>query len=287
MPVRSEAFVSTTGTSAATGRDRLWPRFVAAAAAADLPAAPPGDTDVVTADAVSALPEVVQRYLGFMGVVGRQRDWSLRARFVGRFRLRPRLGWMPAEAWQYDSGLEVARLFVMRLRFAHLVPMVGQDTYLRGRGRMLGKLLDRVTVADGEGDEFDVGELTTYLNDAVLLAPSMLLGLDTEWRGVDERTFDVALTDSGRTVTGRVFLDDRGAPVDFSTTDRFADLPGGLARAEWRTPVQTWEVVGGRPLPGRLGAVWNLPDGPLPYVEGRFVADSVAFSVPPVSAAGA
>jgi hypothetical protein len=82
----------------------------------------------------------------------------------------------------------------------------------------------------------EVGELTTYLNDAVLLAPSMLLGLATTWSGVDDHTFDVSLSDAARTVTGRVFIDDRGAPRDFSTTDRFADLPGGLVRAEWRTP---------------------------------------------------
>ena len=46
----------------------------------------------------------------------------------------------------------------------------------------------------------------------------------------------MSLSDAARTVTGRVFIDDRGAPRDFSTTDRFADLPGGLVRAEWRTP---------------------------------------------------
>jgi len=235
---------------------------------------------VVEAD-LDGLPPVVQKYLGFMGVVGRPRDWSFRARFLGKFRLRPRLGWMPAEAWQYDSALEVARVFVMRLRFAGVVPMIGRDTYLDGRGRMLGKLLDRFTVADGRGDEFDIGELTTYLNDALLLAPSMLLRTTTTWAGVDDRTFDVTLTDAGRTVTGRVYLDDRGAPHDFSTTDRFADLPGGLVRAEWRTPVHSWVIIDGRPLPERFGAVWHLPDGPLPYVDGRLDPRSVAFNVAP------
>jgi hypothetical protein len=146
--------------------------------------------------------------------------------------------------------------------------MVGTDTYLDGHGRMLGKLLDRIVVADGSGDEFDVGELTTYLNDAVLLAPSMLLGPSTSWQRVDDGSFDVHMTDAGRTVTARVFVDDRGAPYDFSTTDRYADLPGGLVRAEWRTPIQGWEVVDGRALPRRVSAVWQLPQGPLPYLEG-------------------
>ena len=258
---------------------RLYRRLVAEVTAAGLPAGPGDDTPVTEAD-LADLPAVVQRYLRFMGAIGRPRDWSFRARFVGRFRLqRSRLGWMPAEAWQYNSSLEVARVFVMRLRFARIVPLIGSDTYHDGHGRMHGKLLDRVTVADGQGEEFDIGELTTYLNDAVLLAPSMLLGPATTWAGVDEHTFDVTLNNAGHTVTGRVFLDERGAPRDFSTADRYADLPGGLVRAEWHTPVRGWELVDGRPLPGLVGAVWHLPDGPLPYIEGHLVPGSVAFNV--------
>jgi hypothetical protein len=266
-------------------QSRLYRRFVDEVTAARLPAGPGDSTPVNDAD-LAGLPQVVQRYLWFMGVVARPRDWSFRARFIGRFGLRPRLGWIPAEAWQYNSGLEIARVFVMRLRLAGIVPMTGRDTYVDGHGRMLGKVLERVTVADGQGVEFDIGELTTYLNDAVLLAPSMLLRPATTWTGVDDHTFDVTLSDAGRSVTGRVFLDERGAPFDFSTMDRFADLPGGLVRAEWRTPVQSWEMVDGRPIPGPFGAVWHLPDGPLPYVEGRLVPGSIAFNVQPVSRAG-
>jgi hypothetical protein len=249
-------------------RDGLYRRFVRTVEAARLPTGP-GDAALVTNDHLAGLPKVVQRYLRFMGVVDRPRDWSFRARFAGRFRLRPRLGWMPAEAWQYNTSLGVARVFVMRLRFAGVVPMVGSDTYLDGRGRMLGKLLDRFVVADGQGSEFDIGELTTYLNDAVLMAPSMLLGPSTSWNAVDNGSFDVSLTDAGRTVTGRVFIDERGAPYDFSSTDRYMDSPGGPIRAEWRTPVRGWELIHGRAVPGQIEANWHLPDGLLPYVTGQ------------------
>ena len=64
----------------------LYRRFVDAVAAADLPTGP-GDGAIVTDADLAGLPDVVQRYLRFMGVVGRPRDWSLRAHFVGRFRL--------------------------------------------------------------------------------------------------------------------------------------------------------------------------------------------------------
>ena len=138
-----------------------------------------------------------------------------------------------------------------------------------------------VTVADGQGPEFDVGELATYLNDAILVAPSMLLGAGTSWSEVDHRCFDVTLADAGLRVTARVSLDEHGAPLDFSTTDRYAALPGGPVRARWTTPIMRWELVGDRPLPTSGAAVWHLPEGPFTYAEGRFVPGSVEYNVAP------
>lgn len=264
--------------------DRLYDRLVEDVAAAGLRSGHPEGvvTEGVVTDAdLAGLPDAVQRYMRFMGVVGRPRDWSFRARFVGRFRMRPDAGWATAEAWQYNSAVEIARVFVLRIRLAHLVPVVGRDTYVHGRGRMLVKLMNLLPVADGKGEEFDHSELITYLNDAVLLAPSMLLGPAASWAAVDDRAFDVTLTDAARSVTARVFLDERGAPVDFHA-DRYATLPSGLTLARWRTPVTTWDTaLSQRPLPGPAKAVYDLPDGPFPYIEGRFVPGTVAYNVAP------
>jgi hypothetical protein len=234
----------------------------------------------VAAAELDALPDAARRYLDFMGVAGAPRHRSFRARFEGRFRLRGR-SWMPAEAWQHDTVDPIGRVYAMRLRLAGLVPMIGVDSYLGGRGEMRGTLLGLIPVARGSGPELDVGELVTWLNDAVLLCPSFLLQPSVSWREVDADHFDLSLTDEGVTVTGRVQVDGRGAPTDFSTGDRYADLPGGLVRAEWTTPVAGWTTVGGRPVPTSVQAIWQLPDGPLPYAEGRFVPGSIAFDVPP------
>jgi hypothetical protein len=64
-------------------RDGLHRRFVRTVEAAGLPTGP-DDLAPVTDDDLARLPGVVQRYLRFMGVVDRPRDWSFRARFAGR-----------------------------------------------------------------------------------------------------------------------------------------------------------------------------------------------------------
>ena len=258
----------------------LYRRYMNTVAAAQIAATTPNPAPDTDADLVD-LPKTVRRYMRFMGVVGRPRDRSFRAQFAGRFRLAPDKSWMSCEAWQYNTGPPPTRVFLMRVRLGHLIPMVARDTYVHGHGRMLGKLVDLITVVDGKGDEFDIGELVTYLNDAVLLAPSLLLGPNVSWQEVDDSTFAVTLTDAGRTVTGRVFLDEHGAPRDFSTNDRFAALPQGLVRAEWRTPIEAWTTSNGRPLPGASSAIWQLPEGSFAYIEGQFVPGHVTYNVLP------
>ncbi len=240
---------------------------------------------VVTETDLLALPAPVQRYMRFMGVVGRPRDWSFQLNSKGRFRLKPEDGaWFDVETWQYNTRLDVARLFRMEGRMSGLLPVVARDTYVAGKGRMVGKLFDLVTVADGQGPEYDLGELVTYLNDAVLFAPSFLLGPEVTWSAIEADAFDVALTDRGRTVTARVLLDAEGGVRDFVTTDRYLEDPEDpkhpLVRGEWHTPVVGWQRVDGRALPTAGQGMWQLKQGPYVYAELNFAASGCEFNLP-------
>ena len=66
---------------------------------------------------------------------------------------------MRSVAVQHVSG-PGARL-LHAIDFAGVLPMFGVDVYRVGQGRMHGKLLGLITVADGSGPEFDLSELTT------------------------------------------------------------------------------------------------------------------------------
>ncbi|WP_207217801.1 MULTISPECIES: DUF6544 family protein [Sorangium] len=246
-------------------------------------ASDPGPRARVTEAELAALPATAQRYLRFMRVVGRPRVWSFRARWTGVFRTRPDQPWKACEAWQYDTRLGIARIFHMRLRYG-LMPLLVRDTYVRGEGRMLGRVLDTISVVDETSVEIDTGELVTYLNDAILFAPSMVLGPETTWTAVDDGSFDVALTDHGRTVAARVFVDERGAVTDFSTTDRYVsdpDHPGDMVQARWSTPVAGWMIVDGRPVARGGTALWHLPSGDFAYATFTLADGDIEFDVAP------
>jgi hypothetical protein len=251
-----------------------------------LPGRPGPDVNLapVTEADLDPLPEAARRYLRFMRVVGRPRDWSFRVRATGRFRRSLEEAWMPCEAWQYNTRLAVARIFYLRLRFFGVVPVLGRDTYMNGHGRMLIRPLDLFTIGDGTGEAYDIGELVTYLNDGVMIAPSMLLVPDVRWSEVDSSSFDLSLADHGRTVKARVFIDERGAPVDFETTDRFYSDPKDTAkttRCRWTTPIDGMQEAGERMVAATGKATWHPPDGDLTYAELTFDPASLAFNVAP------
>jgi hypothetical protein len=224
------------------------------------------------------VPEVVERYLHFMGTEPADRGCDLRVRFAGSF-FKPGLGWMPATAWQFDSAVPIERRFVMRIRFGRVLPMVAVDTYRDRRGELRGTLLKK-EVAHAVGPELDLGELVTWLNDAVLLAPAQLFDAGVDLVELDDRHFRATVTDGDVRATAVVEVDDDGAPVLFTTTDRFADLPSGPLRAEWRTPVRAWgRTADRRAVPVAASGVWSLPDGPLTYVRGGF--DPATFELRP------
>jgi hypothetical protein len=240
--------------------------------------------DAIHEAELAPLPDSAQRYLRFMGVLGRPRIWSFQVAFTGRFRRSREDAWRKCATWQYNTYLPLTRIFLIRIRFAGIAPVFGWDTYTHGRGRMLIRLLDLVTIGDGIGPEYDIGELVTYLNDGILIAPSMLLVPEVRWSRVDASSFDIALTDHGRTVSARVITDERGAPIDFITTDRFyADPndPHHLVRAQWTTPVEGWQAIDGRHLPTRGKAIWQMPDGPFAYADFTLVPRTLAFNVSP------
>lgn len=258
----------------------LYRRLLRELAAAGLPRAARAAEPVTEGD-LTGLPEPAQRYLRFMGVVGRPRDWSFRAHVHGRFRRSPGDRWMACEAWQYNSSVEVARIFLIRARIAGLLSMTARDTYLRGHGQMTGKLLGLMTVVDAKGPEFDVGELVVYVNDAVLMAPSMLLGPRTSWAAVDDESFDLTFTDGDHHVSTHVLIDERGAVRDFTSMDKLAVLPRGLVAALWHTPIEGWESVQGRQLPTRGSAMYDLEEGPFPYIEFAIRPDGIVYNVAP------
>jgi len=224
-----------------------------------------GQQRLVTQDMLARLPEPVQRYLEYTGVVGKPWVETVYLRQTGKFRQGFDRPWMPMSAEQWYTTNPPGFLWKARFKLAGLPLLRAEDKYQSGSGHMYGKLAGMITVFDQRGEKMDQGAMLRYLSEMIWF-PAAFLGENITWEEVDENSAQVTLIDQGRSVSGLIYVDEAGKFTNF-TAHRYREVNGDFSLDPWSTPVEEYGVRAGLNLPIRGKAVWNLPEGDLDYVD--------------------
>lgn len=223
------------------------------------------------------LPPAVQRYLTFVGAVGKPQVWSYQVRFRGALRNGPNDRWMPVVVEQQSFVKPPARLFLVEASMAG-IPFTAFHRYVGPQATFQVKVASLLTVVNAKGAEMNQSETVTLLNDMFLLAPATLIDPQIGWEEVDPLTVRATWTNAGNTVSAVVAFDSSGALVNFVSDDRYRTADGKqYERLRWSTPVRAWREVDGRKLFSAGEAVWQLPTGEFAY--GRFDFAEVQYNV--------
>jgi len=220
---------------------------------------------LVTAEMLQHLPEPVQRYMTYTGVVGQPWIETVHLKYTGQFRLAVDKRWMPMTAEQFYTTNPPGFLWKAHFKMAGLPLMVGHDTYKNGHGHMFGKLAGLVTIFDARGDEMDQGTMLRYLQEMAWF-PIAMLGDNIMWQAVDGHTADVTFHDCGKSVSARLYFDDAGRLMNF-VAQRYRENNGTYSFDTWSAPTTAFGKLAGLNLPIRGTGVWNLPAGDLPYID--------------------
>ncbi len=238
---------------------------------------PTTDQERVVTDAMLAgLPEPVQRYMAYTGVVGQPWINTVRLAYSGQFRLAADRPWMPIRARQVYTTQPPGFQWKAYLKMFGLPLMVGQDTYRDGQGHMFGKLAGLFTIFDARGQELLQGTMVRYLQE-MMWFPIAYLSDYITWQAVGHHAADVTYTYGGEHVTGRMYIDDAGRLLSF-VARRYRENQGEYTLDTWSTPVTEYTMCAGLRLPVAGWGVWQLPAGDLPYIQLRIT--EMAYNVP-------
>ena len=220
---------------------------------------------LVTAEMLKDLPQPVQRYLDYTGVVGKPWVNNVHLKQTGRFRQGLERPWMPMTAEQWYNISPPAFVWKARFKIAGLPLLSARDKYEAGHGHMFGKLAGLITVFDVRGEKLDQGTMVRYLSEMIWF-PSAFLGENISWNSVDEHSAQVTFTDYGKSVSAQMHFDETGKLTNF-TAQRYREIEGEFSLDPWSTPITSYGVLSGLNLPVGGQAVWNLPSGDLVYAE--------------------
>jgi hypothetical protein len=227
------------------------------------------NAQIVTEETLIHLPEPVQRYMRWSGVIGQPWIHTARITQSGRFRQGFDKPWMPMAAEQVFTTNPPGMVWNARFKMFGLPLMRARDVYQNGEGHMFGKMAGLITIFDERGELLTLGTMTRFLSEMIWFPIAYLSDYIT-WTPVDDHSAEVIMTDHDRTVQGRMFFDDLGRPTNFETM-RYMGDKDDYVLTPWFTPSNDYGVRDGLNIPvlGHVG--WRLPEGDLIYGEFEIV----------------
>ena len=223
----------------------------------------------ITEKMINNLPEPVQRYMIYTGVIGKPWVENVCLKQTGRFRQAVDKPWMAMKAEQRYTTDPAGFIWKATFRMAGISLLRALDRYENGHGHMTGKLAGIFNLFDVQGEKLDQGAMLRYLSEMIWF-PIAFMGENITWEGVDDQSARVIFRDHGRSVQGIMFFDEAGRFTNFKT-QRYRMVGDKFSLDWWSTPAAEYGTLAGLKLPVKGQAVWNLPAGDFSYIDLEIV----------------
>lgn len=221
---------------------------------------------IIQEEDLAHLPEPVQYYLRYVGVVGKAQARNVAIQFDAEMR-SPEQDWFKMATRQVNFIDQYERFFFLEANLNYL-PVAGYHRYAE-EATMDIRALSMMTLA-GYGDSgkgaFYKAETVTFLNDLCLFAPAALIDKRLKWESIDKETVKVSLENFGIKVSAKLYFDAQGKLANFVSDDRYDVNRKAFFR--FSTPVKDFKDFGGYRLPSYGEAIWHYPEGKFTY--GKF-----------------
>lgn len=235
-------------------------------------------TEMISENDLTHLPDPVQKYLRYVGVVGQPKIKNVKISFTGKMRERGK-EYFPFISEQYNFFEKPSRLFFMRAKIKGL-PINGYHAYKNDNADMRVKLLSLIPMATMEakvGEEGYKTETVTFFNDMCLFAPAALIDRKIKWEEIDENSARALFSNQGVTISAILYFNQKGQLINFISDDRSAITTDGLKNYRFSTPASNYKNMNGYNLCTYGEAIWHYPDEE--FVYGKFNVADIAYNI--------
>jgi hypothetical protein len=234
-------------------------------------------TDNVTDEDLKRLPEIVQKYLRYTGVAGREKVISFRAACIGIIRGSEKAGWMNFRSEQYNFFDKPSRFFYIVAKMLG-IPAKGLHSYKDETASMVIKLLGIFTITDARGVEMNKAETVTLFNDMCFLAPATLISDSIIWEEIDDLNVKATFTNKKLKISAILTFNEKGEMVNFISYDRYETVNSTTFRnLPWSTPVSEYGNFGPYRLASKADLIYHRPEGDFCY--GNFIIKSIEYNI--------
>lgn len=231
---------------------------------------------IIQLEDIQDLPDPVQRWLQFTGVIGKETIQSVYMEQSYKIKLKPeQTKWFDASAAQVSTTSPPAFVWTVDMKIMPMLFAFGRDKFSNGQGEMLIKLLSIFPIAkDGPNLQIDESAIQRYIGELVWYPSAALLDFYS-WQQLGENTVQVTLEMNGKMGSGIFEFDGTGKLLKFSALRYMGSGPDAVKK-EWFVRPLTFQEFEGILIPSKCTATWVLDEGDWTWAEIQI--DSVNFN---------
>jgi len=229
--------------------------------------------EILTESDLQTLPPPVQRYLRYVGVVGKPKVVSIFAEMTGEMSQREDAPF-PLTAEQYNFFNQPTRLFFMKGHmFGLTVP--GYHRYQDKSAAMNIRLFGLLPLVKVDGAVMFEADTVTMFNDMCLVAPATLIDQRITWQEVDDLKVEGTFTNQDTTISAMLYFNEEGQLVNFVSNDRW-DV-NTMKQYPFSTQVSHYRNINGYNLPTYCEIIWHYPEGD--FVYGKLHITNIVYNI--------
>lgn len=231
--------------------------------------------DIISETDLVHLPMIVQKYLRYVGVIGREKVHNMCVVLSGGIRSNPGESWMKLTSVQYNFFDNPVRVFYIKARKAG-IPAIGLHIYKNEKASFIVKLLGLIKIIDAKGEKLNQGETVTVFNDMCLLAPATLISKNIQWKEIDRLSVMARYTNGKITISAKLAFNEKGELINFISNDRYETDGKKYNNYPWLTPVKGYKEFNGLKLCSEATADFERPEGTYSYAQ--FIVKEVEYN---------
>jgi hypothetical protein len=218
---------------------------------------------------IDSLPLILRNYLKQCGFVMNEQLTHCNIKWKYAYlKMAPNKKWLPLTCDQVNFIPAPARLALMKTKLFGFIPIGARDKFQNGKGNMLVKLLNLITVTNANGPEIDAAELVTILAEAILV-PAYFFQPYITWEEMDRYSVKGTITYQNIKASGVFYFNEHNEFLRFETEDRYYNNNGKFEKYKWTAYAWNYKKINGVSQPLNFMAVWNMPNMDYTYFKGR------------------
>jgi len=207
---------------------------------------------------LAGLPEPVQRYFKHVLKDGQPFISYIRLTHDGQFKTGQDKNWVNIKGEQYFTAEKPGFIWKGTTSM-----FTARDMYIAEKGRLLVSLLSLINVVDGQGENFNEGELQRWLAECVWFPTSLLASERIGWSAIDSQAAKLTFNYKGLSIFYVVTFNETGEITQMETKRHMSKE----SKETWLGKLADYKELNGIIVPTTIEAIWKLEKGDYSYAK--------------------